>query len=314
MSVPVSAASPPTVPTRGRKRRRVMEALNGLALITPASLFLLIFSYLPLVFVVYLSFHHWNLQFSNSPFVGLHNFQMLFATPLFVHSLLISGYYAIVMVPATIILSLAIAMLLWGKFKGQNFYRVAVFIPYVTPVVATSMIWMWIFDPNYGLANTILHVFHIGPLQWLLSPTWAMPTIMINSLWHGLGFDVLVYLGGLTNVPDELMDAAKIDGASGWVTFRKVIMPIISPTTFFVLVITTISAIQVFSVIFAMTGGQYGGGPVGATTTVGFLLYQTAFFYYHFSYASAMAVVVFLIILALTVLQMLYAKYAVHYQ
>ncbi len=287
--------------------RRLHDSLVAYGLMLPAVAVFVVFFYIPAVYLLYISFFHWGILSSATRFVGLANFRTLFAQPLFVHSLLTSAYYTVVMIPATVLLSLGIALLLkegLSKRRGA-LWRGAVFLPHVTPVVATAIIWVWIFNPHFGLANFLLTSVHLPALGWLESVHWALPAVMIDSLWHSLGLYVIIFLAGLASVPRDLIEVARLDGAPRHHIFRRIIWPLISPTTFFVVLLATVNTWQAFSQIFAMTGGPHGGagGPAYATTTDALLVYQTAFVYVHFSLAAAMSLVLFGIIMTLTLVQ-----------
>ena len=300
--------------TTGRRRlalplwaASLRDRLVAYGLILPATAVFIVFFYIPAVYVFVISFFHWSILSPATDFVGLKNFRTLFSQPLFWRSLLNSAYYTVVMIPATVLLALGVALLLREGFSARRggAFRAAVFLPHVTPVVATSIIWVWIFNPHFGLANFLLQLVHLPALGWLESTTWALPAVMIDSIWHSLGLYVIIFLAGLSRVPREILEVASLDGAKRSRIFRRIIWPMISPTTFFVVVLATINTWQAFSQIYTMTGGAHGGagGPAFATTTDAVLLYQTAFNYLHFSLGAAMSVILFLIILALTGIQ-----------
>ncbi len=294
------------------------ETFIGYGLLLPSMLIFLVFYYVPGVFLAYISFFHWNIFSSDSTFVGLGNFRILFNQPLFWRSLLNSLYYAVVMVPASTMLSLGIALLLREgiHLKRGAVVRSMVFLPHVTPIVATSIIWLWLFDPQFGLFNSVLGYFHFPQPGWLGSTHWAMPSVMIYSLWHSVGLYTVLFLGALTTLPRSVLEAAKVDGAKKWYLFRRVILPLVSPVTFLVIVLSTIDSLQSFSQIYTLTGGPHGGagGPAFSTTTDSILIYQTAFLYQHFSLASAMSLILFILILALTLMQKWIADRLVFYR
>ncbi len=296
---------------RVRWRRLGGSLALGYGLVLPALVLLATFTYFPALLVALISLYHWNLAgFGASQWVGLlHYEQLLNPISGFLQSLTVTAYYSGVMVPATIGFGLLIAWLLQGsprrKTPGLTFFRAAVFLPYVTPTIATSIVWVFIFNPQFGLANAVLTALHLPALQWLTSTTWAMPAVMINNLWHNLGFSVVLFLAGLANVPPETMEAAQLDGASGAQTFWHVVLPLLSPVLLFVVIVTTIQSMQTFGPIYAMTGGQFGGGggPLGSTTTTAVYLYKSAFIGFHYSYGAAVSMVLFLIIFILTMIQ-----------
>ncbi|MCL4433788.1 MAG: sugar ABC transporter permease [Actinobacteria bacterium] len=307
--------APRYTPVKRRRRllplrlRRLQDRLVAYGLMLPSMAVFVMFFYIPAAYLIYISFFHWGVLSSATKFVGLANFRILFHQPLFFHSLFTSAYYTLVMIPATVLLSLGIALLLKEavsrRSRGAGIWRSAVFLPHVTPVVATSIIWVWIFNPHFGLANFVLTHLGLPALGWLESVHWALPAVIIDSLWHSLGLYVIIFLAGLSTVPRELLEVARLDGAKRYYTFRRIIWPLISPTTFFVVLLATINSWQAFSQIFAMTGGPHGGagGPAFATTTDALLVYQTAFIYEHFSLAAAMSVILFGIIMTLTLIQ-----------
>ncbi len=294
------------------------ETLIGYGLILPSLLVFLVFYYGPAIFLLYISFFHWNIFASRSSFVGLHNFVVLANQPLFWQSLLNTGYYVLLVVPVTTLLALGLALLLREarNIRGGGLSQALVFLPHVTPVVATSIIWTWIFDPNFGLANAVLRVLHLPQLGWLASAHWALPSVMIYTVWHSVGLYTVLFLAGLSTLPKQVLEAAQMDGARGWLAFRRVVLPLISPITFFVILLATITTMQTFSQIYTLTGGPHGGagGPAFSTTTDSLLIYQTAFLYLHFSLASAMSFVLFMLILAVTLVQKLIADRMVFYR
>lgn len=279
--------------------------------LAPAGIIFLAFIILPTLFVLYISFFHWDFLNSKlSTFVGLGNYVGLIKSSAFWHSLLVSLYFVIGTVPVGLFLALVIALALMQPFRGRGFVRLSVFSPYVTPVVATSIVWIWIFNPQFGLLNGLLHAVHLPELGWLESPHWALIGVIVYTLWHSLGFDVIIFMAGLSTVPGELREAARIDGASRWREFWAVTWPLLSPTTLFVLIITTIGSMQAFTQFFTMTQG----GPLSATTTASYMLYQLGFLFYHTGPAAALAIILFVLIGGLTALQMVVSRRRTFYQ
>ncbi|MCL4442964.1 MAG: sugar ABC transporter permease [Actinobacteria bacterium] len=312
--VPSISGHPPYAPVNRRRLvpqrfHYIQSRLVAYGLMFPSMAVFVMFFYVPAAYLLYISFFHWGVLSSATKFVGLANFRILIHQPLFLHSLLTSAYYTVVMIPATVLLALGVALLLkeavTRRKRGAGVWRGAVFLPHVTPVVATSIIWVWIFNPHFGLANLVLTHLGFPALGWLESVHWALPAVMIDTLWHSLGLYVIIFLAGLSMVPRELLEVARLDGARRYQIFRRVIWPLISPTTFFVVLLSTINSWQAFSQIFAMTGGPHGGagGPAFATTTDAVLVYQTAFIYEHFSLAAAMSLILFGIIMTFTLIQ-----------
>ena len=314
---PASIKAAPKPSFRDRSRQ-VKNRLAAYGLLLPAVAVFALFFYLPAAYLVFISFFHWGVLSSATKFVGLANFRTLVQQPLFWRSIETSAYYTVVMIPATAFLALGIALVLKETVTARRggVWRAAVFLPHVTPVVATSIIWIWIFNPQFGLANFVLRTLHLPALGWLESVHWALPAVMIDSLWHSLGLYVIIFLAGMANLPRELLEVARLDGAKRHRIFYRIVWPLLSPTTFFVVVLATVNSWQAFSQIYTMTGGPHGGagGPAFATTTDALLVYQTAFGYYHFSLAAAMSLVLFLIILALTLIQKWISNKVVFYR
>ncbi|MDA8194426.1 MAG: sugar ABC transporter permease [Thermaerobacter sp.] len=315
---PVRSAKPSHPEKHWRLPTDWREMLIGYGLILPSFWVFLVFYYGPAFFLFYIAFFHWNIFASQSQFVGLHNFAILFHQPVFWLSLFNTAYYVVLVVPVTTLLALALALLLRESagLRGGGVTRALVFLPHVTPVVATSIIWVWIFNPNFGLANALLRVLHLPALNWLASTHWALPSVMIYTVWHSVGLYTVLFLAGLATIPRHVLEAAQMDGARGWLAFRRILWPLMGPITFFVVILVSINTMQTFSQIYTLTGGPHGGagGPAFATTTDSLLIYQTAFLYLHFSLASAMSVVLFGLILALTLVQKLIADRFVFYR
>lgn len=296
----------------------IQEWLTGYVLMLPAMMVFLVFFYGPAVFLAYIAFFHWNIFSTQSQFVGWHNFKVLAQQPLFWRSLLNTLYYVVVMVPASTFLALGLSLLLREGIgrRGGGVVRAMVFLPHVTPVVATSIIWVWVFNPRFGLANAVLRMLGLPGLNWLSSVHWALPAVMIYSLWHSVGLYTVLFLAGLSTIPRQLIESAQVDGAHKWRTFRRVVWPLLGPTLFFVAVLATVNTMQAFSQIYTMTGGPHGGagGPAFATTTDAVLIYETAFIYLHFSLASAMSLILFVLLLAITIFQKKIADKYVFYR
>ncbi len=285
---------------------RAVRPLMGYLLVIPSLAIFGTFFYVPAVMLFILAFYHWNV-FGATTFRGLGNFATLFNQPLYWQSLLTTGYFVLVMVPVTLLLALALALLLREGVRQARggFARSLIFLPHVTPLIATSIIWVWIFNPQFGLANFALTHVGLPPLGWLEDPHWAMPAIMLYTLWHSVGLYTVLFLAGLAMIPEQVVEAARVDGARAFAMFRRVIWPLLSPTTFLVLILVTVNTMQAFGQIFALTGGASGrgGGPAYSTSTDAVLIYQTAFTYYHFSLAATMSLILFVILLVITVVQ-----------
>ncbi|WP_280263473.1 carbohydrate ABC transporter permease [Nocardia wallacei] len=278
------------------------KAAAGRAFITPNLLAVLVFLLFPLAFSLYLSFHHWNM-FSPPEFVGMSNYRRLFAgDPLFYTALRNTLFFTTVTVGATLVVSLAVAAALNAKVKGIGIFRSIMFMPLVASTAAMTIIWGFMFNTDGGLFNTVLRWFGLGPVHWLIEPGWAMVSLCLVSVWKSVPFAAAVLLAAMQGVPEELHDAARIDGAGGWQRFRSVTVPMIRPALGFVFVISVINAFQAFDQAYVLTGG--GGGPESGTYVFGIMMFQNAFAFNDLGYACALAWVVFAILLVLTYLQL----------
>ena len=288
------------------------EALTAYGFLAPAMLLIAIFTLVPFVYVFYASTLHAP-GAPNQRSVGLDNYRYLLDPSQqsgFGQAMLTTFYFVLGVVPGGTLLSLLCALLLRAKLPGWTIFRLLFFLPFVTPALPTSIVWLWIFNPQYGLLNYLLQLLHLPRLGWIDDPSWAMPSVIIYSLWQSAGFNTVVLLAGLSAIPRELEEAARVDGAGAWAVTRRVTIPLLTPTIFFVLTVATIESLKVFTQIFALTGG----GPGGATTTIGFFLYQDAFSYFHLDIASAVAVILFALITAFTAAQWWISNRWVYYQ
>lgn len=285
------------------KRSRFREAVAGYFFLIPNFFGFLAFSLIPIIASFALTFTKWNLA-SSPQFIGFRNYEKLFTDELFWKYLWNTFYYTILVVPLTIIVGFSLAYLLNRKIRGIIFFRTVYFLPSVTLIVAVAVIWSWLYNADFGLFNFILGKFGIEGPNWLQSKTWAMPAIVIMGVWKGSGYSMLIYLAGLQSIPEEYYEAAKIDGAGWWQQIRLITIPLIFPTTFFILITSTIGAIQGFDQFYVMTRG----GPAGATTTLVYYIFQNAFEWFNMGYAATAAAVLFVIIMVITLLQWRFAK------
>lgn len=302
-----------------RTWRDIKEAIFGYALLAPAIILLLVFEFYPLFFGMYISMCEWKLTCTK--FIGLANYVKAFSDPAMWHSLLITATYSIISVPVQLGLGLVLAYLLFQKVRGLAIFRMMFFMPYITATVASAAVWAYLFNPTSGLINETLNLIGIPGLKWLgepkgifdmmagmvglHTPTWAAgPSLALFSLiiyttWVFVGYDIVIFLGGLGNIPGELYDAAKVDGAQGWQLFQYITLPLLSPTTFFLLIITVIGTFKAFNHIYIMTLG----GPGDATTTSSIYIFNQLVVYGRYSYSAALSFVVFIVILILTIIQ-----------
>lgn len=266
----------------------------GWVFILPALIGTFIFIIIPVICSFGLSFMDWDLL-NKAQFVGLKNYKTIFTDPLFGKILLNTFVYAISTSIFAVIIPLVLACILNSKIRGSEFFKTAYFLPFITPMIVISVVWQWIFDPNIGVLNYLLHL-HIN---WLYDTRFAMPAVIIVSVWKLIGYNMVIFLSGLSAVNQSLFEAAKIDGANVFDTFRYVTVPLLSPTIFFVVIITCISSFQVFDLIYMMTQG----GPLDSTNVLVYAIYKNAFEYFKVGQASAIAYVLFVIILVLALVQ-----------
>lgn len=266
----------------------------GLIFILPALLGTLIFIVIPVIASFGLSFTSWDLL-NPIQFVGLDNYRLIFTEPLFFKILINTLVFAVATSVLGVIIPLVLAAILNSKIRGAEFYKTAYFLPFITPMIVIGIVWQWIFDPNIGILNNVLHL-HI---QWLYDTNWALPALIVVTVWKLIGYNMVIFLSGFSSIPENLYEAAKIDGANSAQTFLRVTVPMLSPTIFFVIIITAISSFQVFDLIYLMTQG----GPLDSTNVLVYAIYKNAFEFFNVGKASAIAYVLFFIILVLTLVQ-----------
>lgn len=270
------------------------ERFAGWVFILPALVGTLIFIIIPVICSFGLSFAKWDLL-NPIQFVGLANYREIFSEALFFKILLNTVVFALATSVLGVIIPLVLACILNSKIRGAEFYKTAYFLPFITPMIVIGVVWEWIFDPNIGLLNHVLHL-HIN---WLYDTHFAMPALIIVSVWKLIGYNMVIFLSSLSGISQSMFEAAKIDGANELQTFKNVTVPLLSPTIFFVVIITAISSFQVFDLIYLMTQG----GPLNSTNVLVYAIYQNAFEYFNVGKASAIAYVLFVIILVLTLVQ-----------
>ena len=277
---------------------RRCDALWAAFFLAPSLAGFALFTLFPVGASLALSTTRWDL-IGRPSFIALGNYRAVAGDPLFWKVLLNTAYYAGGTVPLVVVLSLALALALNGPVRGRVVFRTLYFMPVVSSTVAVAMVWRWIYAP-FGVLNALLTRLGLPPVPWLVSPTWAMPAVIGMSVWQNLGYSMVVFLAGLQGIPRHLYDAAAVDGATGWRRFWHITLPLLSPTTFFVLVMALISSFQVFGQVYMLTAG----GPAYATSTIVYYIYEKAFLSLHMGYASALAWVLLAIIFVLTLAQM----------
>jgi len=294
-----TVVAPPRVSQRLPWRRRDHEWLAALLFLLPNSVGFLVFTAIPVAVAFALSFYDWDLLL-DPVFVGLENYrELLFEDAVFRAALVNTVYFAVATVALSVVLGLAVALLVNLPLRGVVVFRTIFLLPFVTITVALSLVWKWLYLPDIGLVNTVLGWVGIEGPNWLTSPRWAMPALIVLSVWKSFGYNMVLFLAGLQNVPEHLYDAAKVDGAGPWRRFKDVTLPMLSPTTFFVVVISIIGSFQVFDQALVMTAG----GPGTATTTLVLYIYQQGFQSYYMGYAAAIAWVLFAAVFLFTLVQ-----------
>ncbi len=302
-----SAAEPHPVPARSRRSntRRVLREMrkqwSAYLFLAPVLLLFSVFTVFSVGYAFYLSFHEWNILEPQKPYVGLDNYSRLFQDERFHQAVINTIYYVAGAVPLTMGIGLLVALLLNTRIHARGLFRALFYLPVLTPLVIASIIWKWVYNGDYGLLNYYLMELNLidKPLLWLSDKNLAMPAVIITSVWKGVGFAMVVYLAGLQSIPEDYYDAAKIDGATGWRRLKDITIPLLSPTTLFLLVVSVLGSFQVFTQIFIMTNG----GPLGRTRTVVWYIYTTAFRDFNMGYAAAMAFALFAMMLVFTALQ-----------
>jgi multiple sugar transport system permease protein len=288
-------------PTKVRRvsKREIRNTLSALAFLAPNLAGFLAFMLIPIVSGIVLSFFRWD--GANPPvFIGIKNFIRLLHDSGFLHSLGVTFIYTALTVPATIVLSLFFAVLLTRDIRGTTLFRAVIFFPYVASIVAVSIVWQFLYSPETGPINqTLMWLGFENPPRWTASKDTAIIAVAIMNIWRSVGYYMVLFIAGLQAIPTSLYDAGQIDGANAVQRFWHITRPMLSPTTFFVLIISIINSFQAFTSIYVMTGG----GPGEATQVLVFRIYEEAFVNTNFGYASAQATVLFLIVLLFTVFQ-----------
>lgn len=276
------------------------QGVDGWLFITPVVVGTVLFSLVPVVFSLVVSFTEWD-GLNLPRFNGLHNYSLLIGKDrYFLQSVKNTLLFTLGSVPVSMAFGLLLSLLVNQKIRGIGVYKTAYFAPVVTSSIAIAMVWAWIFAPEYGLLNSLLaNVFGIRGPDWLNQSNTALLAVTMVQIWHTAGYNMVIYLAGLQGIPEHLYEVAKIDGASGWQQFWRITLPLLSPTTFFLLITSVISSFQVFNLIYVMTNG----GPGYATSVYIYYLYQNAFSFFRMGYASAMAWLLFILIATITIVQ-----------
>jgi multiple sugar transport system permease protein len=289
---------PPRRSASVRPRRRAEHAV-GWAFVTPATVIILLFGAVPIIWSLVISFQKNNGLSPDTPFVGLRNYRQLAHDPAVIQAMEHTIVYSVLFVPGTMIVGLFLAVAMNRDLKFMWFYRTAAYATMAISTISEALVFIWLFDPSYGIVNYIFSLLHVPQQQFLNDPSEALYVIVAMTIWGWTGFAVVIYLAALQGIPKELTEAAAIDGAGPIATFRRVTLPLLSPASLFLVVWLTINALQLFDEVYLSTNG----GPLGATTVLVFYLYDQAFQFFNFGYASAIAYLLFIVILVITAIQ-----------
>lgn len=284
--------------------------LTPYLLIAPLLAFIGVFTYLPILSSVNLSFREWDFLSDGKPWVGVENYRLVLSSSEFWNSVRVTAIFALISVPLRLALALAIASYLVREALPQRLLRGALFLPSVTSTVAIAVVFSWLFATDYGVINAALAAFGIPKVYWLQNPQLALWVIVLVNTWKQLGYDIVLYIAGLQAISKDLYDAADVDGGGRFHVFRRVTVPLVMPTTYFLLVISVIEAFQVFTVVDVMTRG----GPAGATDMIVNMLYRVGFTLFDIGQGSAIAVLLFAMLIALAVFKARVLGRRVHYE
>ncbi|MCX7795606.1 MAG: sugar ABC transporter permease [bacterium] len=290
----------------GYKRR---EAINAYIMLSPWIIGFIAFTAGPMIASIVISFMDWPLL-QAPKWIGLSNYRFMFKDELFWISLYNTIYYTVIGVPLRVVAALCVALAMNLKLRGISVYRTIYYIPSITPAVASSIMWLWIFNPDFGLANALLGYIGIhSHIRWIYDPALSKPSLILMSLW-GIGGMMIILLAGLQGIPEQLYEAAELDGAGLWHKFWHITLPMLSPSIFFVTIMQVISSFQVFTQAYVMTRG----GPANSTLFMVLYLYQNGFEFFRMGYASSIAWALFMFVLVLTILQFRGSRYWVFYE
>ncbi len=282
-------------------KKTIRNIRDGYLFLSPYLILVIIFLIYPIFSGLWISLHEWAILGSNKPFIGLNNYRQLFSDEVFWKSLFNTFYFVLLSTPLLVILGLLFAVMLNKEIKGRTFFRAAIFMPYLLSISVVGMLWLWLLQPRHGLVSYYLEKLPFFPqINWLGDPKYAMPSIVITTVWWTIGFNMVLFLAGLQDISKELIDASKIDGTNAFQEFWYITLPLLRRVTLFVVIMQIIRSFQIFGQVYIMTGG----GPYGATRVLVQYIYENGFKYWKMGYASAMAYVLLLIIMFFTLIQL----------
>lgn len=293
------------------KVSRRKETIEAWLFILPNFVGFMVFTVFAVTFSLWISIHQWDL-FNPPVNVGLSNFTRLITQDQDFRRVLWNTLYFVVgIVPLGTAVALGLAILVNRSLKGVTFFRTVFYIPSVSSTIAVGIVWIWLLDPQFGVINYLLRTVGIDtPPNWLGSPIWAKPALILMDIWQYAGYYMVIFLAGLQGIPEQLYESAMLDGATSWQKFWRITLPLLSPTTFFVVIMKMIGVFNIFEQPFIMTGG----GPSGSTETIVYYIYNNAFQWFNMGYAAAIAWVLFLLVFAITYIQFRYQGRWVHYE
>jgi ABC-type sugar transport system permease subunit len=284
------------------------DFFSALLFLSPTLIIFSAFILFPVFFSFYLSFHKWNMFGGETTFIGFDNYIRMFKNPEFWQVLKNTAIYTIGTIPLNMALALWVAFILNKKIIGKRFLRTAFFAPVIISPVAAAVIWRWLYDPNFGLINYFISAIGFSPVNWLNEPTAAMFALIIVGVWKTFGVNMVLFSAGLSGIPESYYEAADLDGAGRWDKFWNITVPLLSPTTFFIMIMSMISSFQVFDIVYVLTSG----GPLGSTKVLVFYVYEYAFKFFEMGYSSAISYFLFAVLFMLTMLQIRYMKNKVY--
>lgn len=294
---------------RSSIRFRLRKTIPYWFLLPALGLYALFFVY-PFVYAFFLSFHEWNMISPEKIFVGFQNYLSLFSDEVYWISMKNTGLYVLMTVPVSLLAGLGLALLIEGVKKGKVLYRLLFFLPVVSSIAIMGIVWTLMYNPQVGAVNVILGYFGIEGIHWLNDPTIALISVALVGIWNSFGYNVILFISGLKGVDKNLYEAAALDGANTWESFKNVTIPMLSPVTFFVFVMSVISSFQVFTTVQVMTKG----GPNNSTNVAVYQIYQEAFQFFSVGTATASATILLILVVIFTIVQLVVGKKLVHYQ
>lgn len=294
---------------RGRTTARRQDLVVAAVFLLPSVLVFGVFTHFGLLYNLYISLTNWRFTGGSSRWVGLDNYSRFFSSDGFGVVFRNTLYYSIATVVLSLILGLALGLLLNRPLRGRAFARTVLFAPYVTTLSAAAMLWLWLYEPRFGLVNIVLGWCGIAGPDWMRSARWAMPGLILMGVWRAAGYNMVIYLAGLQGIPEQIVEAAIIDGASSWQLFWRITLPLLSPTTFFLIVTGIIASFKVFTAVAVMTQG----GPLESTQVFTYYIYQHGFMFFRAGYAATVSTVFFVLLLLLTLAQLKLQRHWVHY-